>query len=822
MTKNLKNKPNEGPKTRAQLKKTEEINRKTNKDENGENGDDKKKTRETVKKKGWTSLQDVEAKLKALEKQYSNAKDDRNKKKVQELIGKYKKQAKSLLIKSVMEKKEANDTSIWKEPMNVIDEEDEVEDDQEENTVMSDITIKTVNSANKIVRNNTKKKSSRKSESTTTKSNEEKETINKDSEMKSKISNRTPSELNSVSEKNKNKDTNNIAKLESIGRTRKSPTKSKTSGIDTKVKEKEMNESRKNAIITQEEDNGTIMSTWTVDNKEEKKHNNSSSDKEGKMHTKETETSNGDETIMSEETKTNNTTNKSRYNGENTTKKKDSQEEKSNEKHNNGESNKEERLEDQACDGNTIMSEMTRDNQDSKEDNGKDTEDEKKEQLKGKEEKEKTKVSNPYTKETHTKTTKQSYANVVNNKNTEIVEVSEINEHGKIDTNKHQVRLKFNFIGRNVQGSKNMYKKQVLYEMIQCAKLIDPKVAVNTWEENNARGPINGDQSRLLNDKTVKEYVNFSPVEGEYCEGKVYYNNAIRLSTRMSLDEFIDRWNFERYKEPTKTLSNKWHTIKPAEMQNSAKAYPIGYMAGTTERGDYETVKKQLENEFQSKIEVSYQAIYQLGVSPGVWNLANKIAYNQYRNTNSKEYKRTKFSMAPMALVVYTGDQKHVKGLRSTFINKYGKIRNGIWPIMSDKSSMRFIPITQGYVKDDENRNKLFMHLKHQAASKAGEIKIPLKFGDIKEDKDYLQGESIEKIIHGWKSKKDDEIPVFKHITTRWSMKDEKIEHEVAVSSAMVEEATEVIKGLKIWLIKKYGNNVRSHFIDSTYKNDRT
>ena len=158
MTKNLKNKPNEGPKTRAQLKKTEEINRKTNKDENGENGDDKKKTRETVKKKGWTSLQDVEAKLKALEKQYSNAKDDRNKKKVQELIGKYEKQAKSLLIKSAMEKKEANDTSIWKEPMNVIDEEDEVEDDQEENTVMSDITIKTVNSANKIVRNNTKKR----------------------------------------------------------------------------------------------------------------------------------------------------------------------------------------------------------------------------------------------------------------------------------------------------------------------------------------------------------------------------------------------------------------------------------------------------------------------------------------------------------------------------------------------------------------------------------------------------------------------------------------------------------------------------------------
>ena len=155
-------------------------------------------------------------------------------------------------------------------------------------------------------------------------------------------------------------------------------------------------------------------------------------------------------------------------------------------------------------------------------------------------------------------------------------------------------------------------------------------------------------------------------------------------------------------------------------------------------------------------------------------------------------------------------------------MKKYGKINNGVWPIMSDNSSMRFIPITQGYVKDNENRKKLFMHLKYQAASKAGEIKMPFKFKDIKDKKEYLQGESIEKLIHGWKSKKDDNIPVFKHITTRWSFKEEIMDYEIAVSSSMVEEAMEALKGFKTWLIKKYGNNVRNHFIDSTYKNEKT
>ena len=83
MTKNFKKQSaKDGPKTRAQLKRLEERNRKGNKEDGNNNESEGSVARDDTRKKGWTSLQDVEAKLKALERQYNNAKDVSTKKKV--------------------------------------------------------------------------------------------------------------------------------------------------------------------------------------------------------------------------------------------------------------------------------------------------------------------------------------------------------------------------------------------------------------------------------------------------------------------------------------------------------------------------------------------------------------------------------------------------------------------------------------------------------------------------------------------------------------------------------------------------------------------
>ena len=139
---------------------------------------------------------------------------------------------------------------------------------------------------------------------------------------------------------------------------------------------------------------------------------------------------------------------------------------------------------------------------------------------------------------------------------------------------------------------------------------------------------------------------------------------------------------------------------------------------------------------------------------------------------------------------------------------------------MADGSKMRFIPIVKGYVDDNEAREKLYRHLKHQATSKAGEVKLNFPYQDVNTRKSYFGEKTLEQVIHEMTTKKDTEVPIFKHITTKWMQKDTGIQqYEIAVANSLVDEATAVLRGLKNYLIKTYGNDARNHFAGA--KNDK-
>ena len=167
--------------------------------------------------------------------------------------------------------------------------------------------------------------------------------------------------------------------------------------------------------------------------------------------------------------------------------------------------------------------------------------------------------------------------------------------------------------------------------------------------------------------------------------------------------------------------------------------------------------------------------------------------------------------MAPSALTIFVGDPTLVKATRKQFITKYGQV-NEKWPTMADHSKMRFIPIIKGYINDDEAREQLYEQLKHQATSKASAVKLNFPFQDITNKKTYFGEKSLEQIIHGMTTKEDKDIPLFKHITTKWSQNDTKQQYEIVVASSLVDEATRELRGLKNYLIKEYGNEARKHF----------
>ena len=66
---------------------------------------------------------------------------------------------------------------------------------------------------------------------------------------------------------------------------------------------------------------------------------------------------------------------------------------------------------------------------------------------------------------------------------------------------------------------------------MQCAKVIDSRAALMTWNDEDALCNLNGDEIKLVSDKNILKYIDMPPIEGNICTGKTYYGNGIRLKT---------------------------------------------------------------------------------------------------------------------------------------------------------------------------------------------------------------------------------------------------------------------------------------------------
>ena len=144
--------------------------------------------------------------------------------------------------------------------------------------------------------------------------------------------------------------------------------------------------------------------------------------------------------------------------------------------------------------------------------------------------------------------------------------------------------------------------------------------------------------------------------------------------------------------------------------------------------------------------------------------------------------------------------------------HKYGKlINNTEWPIMDDGSKMKFIPIIRGKMSS-EVIDSLSNAMEMQIGLKSEEISLDLPLKNIFENKAYLEGNTIEQIIHGVKRLDKNNMPVFKHITKKWSKDPNKVEYQVAIQAIMEKDAIDIINNLEAKLIEAFGEKVKDHF----------
>ena len=757
---------NQNIQTRAQLKLQRETSSMKSTSANESTNEDIRKQEQ--KKPGWTSIVDVERKLLDLSKQLERAKKERSKRQIKKLIDVYEKQAKALNIKKSEEDKEAKERKM-KEANEIFPIEEE---NEEEASVMSDITEKTNNSYKRVLSlTPTRKKPTSATD-------------------KSPYSERYDSGKSGVV-------------LESIGLTRKGEEKQ---SISKTVVNKDLtsevdceNRAQEKAIKITQDDTLSVMSDITyrkdTPNVEEKEKG------EKEENIKVQKTCNDDDTasVMSGLTLAQDTS----------TVAPNEKVEEGRSKNDDSEVDNKDVEKTTEDESKSVMSDITK--VETKQLQKKDDEMVKSPSAK-------TPVPNPYS--TSKKAKDDTYA-IIAKKDIEEIKISGDVGKDHSAAKKKQIKLRFSFTKQKYNGSKMAYVKQVLYELLQCAKLVDGKTGLAPWYEDTNLKVLNGNEVRLLKTDVIQQYIDLPDTHGDFNDNQIYYGNGVSLTTEMNIDEFINRWNYMRYERRQGNPFKNWKSIKAAEAQCFTQAVAVGYFVGSVENGYYETINEHLREKYNGEVEVSYQTIYQPGVTQRLWNEASEKAKEATTDTTSRDFKRIKFGLAPTALVAYANGPEKAKKYRSIFMKDFGAGEDEQWPMMPDASRMRFIPLVNEYISKKAIRDKMYENLKHQAISKAGDVILDLKYKNLREKKDYLDNQSLEQILHSKMTNDDDEIPLFKHITKRWDNKTSTMMYEIVVACSLLDEAKERLQGMNNVLLKDHGPKVRELFLGAQHGNSQ-
>ena len=582
------------------------------------------KTNRDNKLEKWSDIKDVEAKIKILETKYKKTTIKEKKRQIQGLIDSYQKQMKKLILEDANTKKKRN---VEKEII-IIDDDDAVKEDM---SVISGVTQNT---------------------------------------LATKIRN----EMSQNEEIERKKNTGNTTKLETLGKTRKANTKQ----IENKNDDEENMQNRSESSASDGSQNGSLISGVTKEEAKGKKG-------EQLIENESIEIDEGEnESVISGVTKDDTVLNRRETENE-----------------------EEDSIDDEnisVISGVTFKSTNVKLKEGKGEDDG------------GSTEMMMNRVTNPYG--------KRKEANSLNNNRREIVTPDQSNKPQSDETTKRQgyaevvkdldrdmemttpkstnstngggmrkcnyIRIRFQFVGKYSKQTKNAKLRDVLYHTMKCAKEIDVNAALMPWSDKHGARTLNGIEIKLQNEVDIPKYIDMgSQSEMNITAGRIYYNNGIRIKTELDVYDFVEGWNNKQYdKTQGSPFQEEWKPVKRSEMQYSDTAYPIGYFVATSERGDYDTISNEIAKEEQYKVELSFQNVYQNGVTSKIWKMATERATEVYTNTTSKAHRQLKFSLAPSALTVFTRNEKDIGELREKFMIKYGELENGEWPTMMDGSKM--------------------------------------------------------------------------------------------------------------------------------------
>ena len=339
--------------------------------------------------------------------------------------------------------------------------------------------------------------------------------------------------------------------------------------------------------------------------------------------------------------------------------------------------------------------------------------------------------------------------------------------------------------------------------------MVDTDSEILEWEVSEVAEQENVDNNiEAISPFEAKKYVGM-PI-GKINLGMGRNEVGFQVLSNLTINQFIDLWGKFR-------TEKEWRFLRPAEMQGSPTAIPIGFCAGSSPKKLTKILNEKLAEDIglagQVKLEVSWQTIRKEDIGTKMSNkLWKRAAEKRDKETPSGMNKNSFFNLyAPAALIVYVSDVRF-ENKSKVLMMKFGRGKKVTdWAVWPDGSMMRFVPFLQPTCSL-RNREKLEVMLDYQIHSRIQETKRDIDIIDIYSDQEYLGGKCLHEVLLRIQSKKILGSPVFKHITKKWTRNYLDTYYQVTSFSSLTAEANEVVENLMATLVDEFGHEVSRHF----------
>ena len=350
-------------------------------------------------------------------------------------------------------------------------------------------------------------------------------------------------------------------------------------------------------------------------------------------------------------------------------------------------------------------------------------------------------------------------------------------------------------------------KQRILNSLEPLVKKVDAKALILDWNGTSAEDKAAYNTSKL-SPYTAGKYIGLPNNRKSLGTGK--NKVGLRINSNLTLNQFIDAWGKNRKEKG-------WVFVTQSEMQSSPTAFAVGVCQGSSPNMVTNLINRNLEKVLETKevkVEVSWQHITREDIGVTTINEMWKKAKNKSEEETPSGVQKNRILnlYSPSGLVVYVSCRSAKKLIRRKMMEMYGSGKTyKEWATWPDGSMMRFIPYLSP-TSQPRHKEKLKAMLYHQIFTKANETSRDLEAIDLFTEKEYLNGMTLQEAILKLPAEKMKGMPVFKHITKKWTRNHLETKYQITSYATLSEEANATIPGLLSLLQEKYGNKILKHF----------